>query len=162
MASIYGQILNAVASQLSAIPSIPLNNAGQPNVSVRSKPLDLSGVDVLPNVIVWPGPGAEQQIDLQFGGPTGTSAGVWWEYPVSVVLIVAGNRGVQSGLTSFLNLREAIRNQLFIGSLTGFPSNVFDVEIELGDVFDLQAFLSGNYDVCSFVCRYKSTEQLSG
>lgn len=159
MASEYYNLLQSVVSALSAIPSIPLNNAGQPNVSARSKPLNLDGVDVLPNVIVWPGPNAERVKQFRFGGADGTSTGVIWEYPVSVVLVTAGNRDVQQGLQTYMDLREAIRDQLLV-AVTGF-TGIFDDNIEVGDVFELQAFLAGNYDICHFTVNYSSSEYLT-
>lgn len=121
--------------------------------------MQLDVVDPTPHVIIWPGEGAERLDDLQFG-QAGGPARAWWVYPVMVVMITSGNRIVETGFSAYMDVREAVRNILFRPMLGGI-AQVFDCDIAPKDVFDLTAFVKGNYDVTGWEMYYKSAETLS-
>jgi hypothetical protein len=152
MPSTYFNILQAVGVVANSVAGVNL-------VSVRRRPLQLDVVDPTPHVIVWPGEGAESLLEMQFGAP-GQGAHAWWSYPVLVVLITAGNRVVESGLQAYMNLRENLRNALFRPLLGGI-ANVFSCQpIDPKAVFDLQAFVKGNYDICGWQLGVMAEENL--
>ncbi len=152
MANIYFSILQAVGAVCASV-------AGINEVSVRSKPLQLDGVDPLPHAIVWPGPGAEKIDELQFGPGPAQGFRAFILYPVTIALLTSGNRKVATDLSAYMDLRERLRNALF-KPLLGGAVTVFDVDLEPRDVFDLEAFTKGNFDVTGFTYFFKSSELL--
>ncbi len=146
---IYYDILQAVGTEVRTI-------AGAGTVSVRNRPLQLDGIDTPPNVIIWPGEGAEAIDSLQWGIPGGPGRVVWL-YPVLVVLITAGNRVVEEELLAYLTLRQSIRDVIY-RPLLGGAVTVFDCDIVPQDVFDKLAFQKGNYDVTGWQLYFKSSE----
>lgn len=160
MATTYFQILQqlVVSLQNGGIP-------GDPGVSARRKPLLLPG-DSIPRVIVWPGKAGERDVSKQFKSQSSFGkTGVWWLYPVNVAYIIAGNREVEKDLEPYLEERQAIRDiiyQLGSAAVAGGPiQGVFDVEpFEPEEVFELEAFLKGNYDVTGFQANFLSSEYL--
>ncbi len=150
---------NIYYSILSAVGAVCASVAGINEVSVRRKPLQLDGVDPLPHAIVWPGPGAEKIDELQFGPGPGQGFRAWVLYPVTVALLTSGNRVVATDLSAYMDLRERTRNALF-KPLLGGAVTVFDCEIDPRDVFDLEAFTKGNFDVTGWTLSYRSSELL--
>lgn len=160
MATVFFQILQQTVTELLAA-----NIPGNPGVSARRKPLLLPG-DSIPRIIVWPGKGGERDVSKQFRSGSSSKTGVWWAYPVNVAYVIAGNREVEKDLEAYLDERQAIRDALYAlgpGDTAGGPiAGVFDIEpFEPEEVFDLEAFLKGNYDLSAWQLSAVSSEKLN-
>lgn len=141
--STYWRILSALGTRVGTVATAPVPQ-------LRQKLLALQG-DTYPLLIVAPGANGEKYQGGTFGG------GAFWAYPVTVAYVTAGNRTVATGLQAYLNLREAIRDVLFQPTLAGVASLV-GVDINPQAVVDLQAYLTGNYDVTGWELTFESVE----
>lgn len=151
-ACVYFDLLEAVGVELSTVDGVN-------EVSVRNRPLQIDAVDPLPHVLVWPGEGAERVDSLQWGNPGGPGRVVWL-YPVTVVLLTAGNRVVAANLFAYMLLRQQIRDRLF-HPLLGGAVTVYDCDTVPETVFDRIAFAKGNFDITMWQLLFRSSEFFS-
>ncbi len=165
MASVYYQVLQGTGARVANITNLLPDSVGiglPVPVSVRKKPLILDQVDTVPRLLVWPGKQGESKGKQGFGTPGGQGGPTWWLYPVNVALVTAGNREVEVGLQEYLDMREQLRDLIYQTAPLFPPASLvtaqaFDVEIEPEDVFDLRAFLGGNYDVTGMQVQFSAT-----
>jgi hypothetical protein len=150
--AIYYQILQAVATSVTTIVS---------NTSVRWVPKILES-DTLPICLVSPDLQGEMIKNETFANATsGGNQSVWYQYPVLVTYIAAGNQQAGAGLVTFMNTREALRNQLFqtnMGNFLSGVSSVFDIDMNPEAVQALQIALGTNYTATGFALLYTSQE----
>lgn len=155
MANPYYEVLDAVRSHL-ASPAI----SDLPTPEVRDLPFVL-GSDAANLCLVCPareGESIHRQVFKK--GPAG-KGGVWWKYPVVVLLISASNRSVTaSSARSRLQLRHDVRQRLFVPTLPGV-ADLHDVDAAPRAVADVQAALGANYLVSGFRMEYVRAEERS-
>ncbi len=158
-ASHYWNLLGSVSVQLGSA-SIPASWAPSPlpSVVLRRKLVQMEG-DPAPLIILAPGRGGEKIFQTTFKS---TSAGgkknVLWDYPVTVAFVQASNETLTTGLQASLDLRESLRNTLFVVDVGSIVVPAFDMEIDPEEVTDFAAFIGTNYDVTGWAMTYRVTE----
>ncbi len=119
----------------------------------------LSGVKAsiqgVPLVIVAPGPSYEK-IKLQTFGNA-----VVYDYPVLIAYVVPGNRLLNADLQSFLDKREAIRDQLYQIGVPGL-TRAWDTEMKIGSVSKFAALVGTTYRVTGWEFTYSVSEVRRG
>jgi hypothetical protein len=85
--------------------------------------------------------------------------GAWWEYPVLVLMIWAGNRVLSGNVQERLRVRYEVRQRLFVPGLSGTLTH--DGNAEPKAALDVGAALGSNYAVSGFLVSYKAAEQRS-
>jgi hypothetical protein len=142
MASVFGDILTGVES---AVTASGVSLAG--GIVVR-KSLKKLPADTLPKVIIAPGS------DSVAGYATENVANI--AYRVYVAIIYAGNTTMQTGLSSVLDARQAIRRKLAATTM-GAADEVYDAEIELNPPFEPE-MLDKNYEYALLGVVYTASE----
>jgi hypothetical protein len=140
----YWRVLQAVAAVLADV-------SGCPAPSVREIPYVLGGADAVPLCLVCPGEGGEKLVRQTF------KSGAWWDYPVLVLLISAGNRVLRAGVEARLQLREDVRQALFVPRLDATTTTV-DAQCRPRAAADVRAALGTNYVVSGFEMTYRHVE----
>lgn len=143
--SIFYDIIANVAQDLVTV----LTPYGVP-VEIRRRNVYLQN-DPLPICIISP-QDEELLNEMDFVG------GTTWAYPVSVNLIYPDNRNNNLALDAqlYLDIRQAVRDQLFYPLLTNVPE-VWDVDLEGTKPFTLQD-QSGTYSTTTWIMKYKAKE----
>ncbi len=134
----YYTILTSVQTQVATIVT---------NTVLRRKLFRLES-DVFPIVYVTPDLPGGDKIRQQT-----MKKGVWHNYPVIVTYVQAGASNLLTGLDTFLQVREDIRDKLYQPSLSG-ATQVFDVEFDPQPVLNFAEFLGTDYDVCGWKFNY--------
>lgn len=152
MANPYWEVLGAVKSLLEAATAELPAIAGLGTVEVREVPYVLASSDPSPLCLVCPTEGGEQLVKQTF------NKGAWWEYPVLVLLISAGNRALGGpAVEARLQARHDVRQRLFVPKLDGLSTH--DADCEPRAAADLQAAVGANWVVSGFLMRYRRAEQ---
>lgn len=143
--SVFYQIVEAVAAEVTTA----VTPYGTP-VEVRRRNVWVNG-DPLPLIVVSPGD-TEEVADEDF---TGQST---WVYPVNVNLVWADDRVNDFAVDAqlYLDIREAIRNELYFPLLDGVVE-VWDVQILGTRPFTLPD-QKGTYSSTGWMVKYKSKE----
>ncbi len=142
MSSIYWQILTEVQTLVKVVV---------PNCLLRRKLFRLEG-DTFPLVIVAPQlPPGEHIANNVF------NKNVIYSYPVMVVYVCAGAKDLTTGLQSFLDTREAIRQALYQPLLSNVAA-VWSTTFEPEESLKFGEFLGTAFDVSGIVLHYKSKE----
>lgn len=117
--SIFYEIIDNVATDVNTV----LTPFGVP-VSIRRRNVYQQTIDPLPVCIVSPGD-SEELRDMDF------DKGTTWLYPVIINLIYPDNRNndLAADAQEYLDIREAIRDQIFYPLLANVPE-VWDVELD--------------------------------
>ena len=140
--SILGSLLTSVKTRIETIPSIP-------TVIARKRLIILTD-DVLPIVLVAPTEG--EAIKKEAFGK------IFYEYPIGVCFVEAGNREYDTGLASSLDVREAIRNKLTGITLDGVPE-VWDTDVSVGTPLMIPISGTGsNYQASNIRVKYTTSE----
>lgn len=142
--SVYYNLLSGIQSQLATVLT---------NSIVRLTAV-LYPSDTYPLVLISPGQEGEQVAEVHF------QHDVWWNYPVEVVLFEAGNRLEQTALSTYMQLREDIRNKLFVLPPNVGVSQVFDVNIIPDAASAFPEALATNYHITKFVVWYRTDETI--
>ena len=108
--------------------------------------------EVAQQVIVAPAVGNVKKLKDNF------DKGVWWGFPVLVMLLTPGNKTVSEGLEAFLTLHTAIRDRLYQVTLTG-SGTVFDTAMAADAVSKFAAVVGSNYRVSGWAMQYTSAEK---
>jgi hypothetical protein len=144
---VYWDLLNGVKTSVQSTPLCP-------PVVLRDDLILLEGEKV-PLVLIAPGPGMER-IRMQTFGKN-----IAYEYEVLVAYIVAGNRTLSADLQSYLDTREAIRDQLYQIQAPGIEK-AWDTHMEIGAVSKFAALVDSNYKVTGWEMRYSINSQRLG
>jgi len=133
MSSTYYTILQSVQTLL-------INNTNVSNVVIRRR-LQLLQTDIatLPIIYVCPNLPAGEKVRLQT-----FSKVVCYQYPVTVCYVQAGASDMISGLDTFLQNAESIRQQLFQPNLAG--TQTWDIAFDPDATSRFQEFIGANYD----------------
>ncbi len=141
--SVYWQIVQAVQAQVANVV---------PNTVLRRKLQRLES-DTMPICYVVPDlPGGEKVEEATF------NKNVVYLYPVLVCYVEQGAPDLITGLQTYLNVREDIRQVLY-QPLALSIAQVWDMDFDPDDTKRFGEFLGTNYDVAGWKCYYKSTEQ---
>lgn len=144
--SLFYQVIEGVASEVGAV----LADHGVP-VVVRRRNVWLQG-DPLPVCIISPAD-EEKLAEMDFTG------GTTWVYPVNVNLVYPDDRDSSLDLDAevYLDVREAIRDQVFFPLLAGV-ADVWDVDISATKPFTLPD-QKGTASSTGYVFRFKAKQQ---
>lgn len=139
----YYNLLTAVQESIEVVFS---------NVVLRRMLMKLES-DSLPMVIVSPGKEGEKILSNQFCN------NVIYVYPVTIAYVEAFNRNMTTGLDTYLEIREAIRNQLNQVRLNN--TSVYDTDFNPRAATEFAAALGSNYQVTGWQMQYKISEERS-
>jgi len=144
--SIYFDILEAVKQRV-------LSASNEIMPVIRKRPI-LLATDVIPAIIISPGPGAET-IGLEAFGQV-----VEYLYPVTITLVMASDRVTEVEVYGALELRERIRQAMYQPLLAGVAS-VLNTTIDLDPPYSTAAGPNTVYDVTAIRLTFSSTEHRS-
>lgn len=139
--SVFYNILADVKTRLQSI-------AGAPPIVLRKRAIFLES-DVLPTIIVSP---AQESVAID-----AFNKKVAWDYAVQVTLIQAGNRIFESNLSSYLQLREDMRQALYQPTLPTV-GDIIGMEINMQPAFESVVGNVNNYDVSGIMITYRHLE----
>ncbi len=154
--SIYISILEAVKSSIITVFA---------NTTVRAKTIVFEKTDTLPICIVAPGLNGEQIDSIQFTNQlNGQNSNTWWNYPILVSYIDVGNRLVNdTALTTYLNNREAIRNQLYqVPVNLAISPGIFDIDFNTLSGVEYPEFEKTMYHATGYHFFIRSNELRAG
>lgn len=145
--SVYWELLTGVKTSLASVPMVP-------TVVIRDNFQVLDG-EKMPLVVVTPGP-TNETIRLQTFGKN-----IVYDYEVLVGYITKGNRVLEADMESYLNVREAIRNQLNQVGVPGLQK-AWDTKIEVEEVNKFAALVGTNYKITAWRMFYSVAEVRAG
>lgn len=130
-----GDILTALATKIGTVaPSVPITVAKR--VAIREG-------DSVPRIVI--APLTDEIVDEGFGGSN------TWQYRVVVAYVTSGNLIYDDDLYAFLDVREAIRNEL------EDTTPGYDTKLEPASPQDLAA-LDAGYDASAMIVRIRNAE----
>lgn len=146
--SVLNDILVAVKARLDAVtPALP--------TTVVRKKLVILPEDTLPMLIIGLTEG--ERVKNEFFG------GIYYEYPVGVCLVEAGNREYVTGRDTSIALRERIRDALILrrsGNPLGSVSAVWDIDVALGSPLVIPISGTGsNYQASNVRVKVTTSEE---
>jgi hypothetical protein len=146
--SVLNDILVAVKARLDAVtPALP--------TTVVRKKLVILPEDTLPMLIIGLTEG--ERVKNEFFG------GIYYEYPVGVCLVEAGNREYVTGRDTSIALRERIRDALILrrsGNPLGSVSAVWDIDVALGSPLVIPISGTGsNYQASNVRLKVTTSEE---